>query len=121
MILIVRIIGIVISLIGLAFLINPALMKKFISFMKKADRIYAIGVLRLILGTIFIMAATAANCSAVITVIGILMVIGGVLVFALGKNRVTAVMEWYLKMPDSNMRLFAIVPVLLGTLILFSA
>jgi uncharacterized protein YjeT (DUF2065 family) len=119
MILIVRIIGIVISLIGLAFLINPALMKKFISFMKKADRIYAIGVLRLILGTIFIMAATAANCSAVIT--GILMVIGGVLVFALGKNRVTAVMEWYLKMPDSNMRLFAIVPVLLGTLILFSA
>ena len=121
MILIMRIMGVVVSLIGLTFLMNPALMKKFISFMKEAKRIYAIGVLRFVFGTIFIFAAPQAGCGAIIMAIGILIVIGSILVFALGTKRVMAMMEWYLKMPDSNMRLFAIVPVLLGILIIFSA
>jgi uncharacterized protein YjeT (DUF2065 family) len=121
MLIIVRIIGAVISLAGLTFLIRPAPMKKFISYMKEANRIYVIGVLRLVFGAVFILAAPQAGCGAMIMVIGILMVIGGALIFALGRDRVKAVMERYLNMPDSSMRLFAIVPVLLGILILFSA
>lgn len=121
MIVIVNIMGVVISLVGLTFLFNPALMKKFISFMKDSNKIYIIGTLRLVLGVIFILAAPQANYSPVIMAIGILMVIGGILIFAIGRKRVTAMMEWCLNMPDSNARLFAIVPVLLGVLILFSA
>jgi len=121
MLIIVKILGVVMMIAGLTFLIKPAFMKKLISFMKEAKRIYAIGALRLVFGAIFILAAPQASCSAVIMVIGILLVISSISIFAMGAKRIKAMMEWYLKMPDSNMRLFAIVPVLLGILILYSS
>ena len=121
MILIVNIMGVVMSLVGLTFLFKPSLMKKFVSFMKGTKKIYMIGILRLALGVIFIIAAPQANYAPVIMAIGILMVSSGILVFGLGLKRATAIMEWFLKMPDSNARLIAIVPILLGVLILFSA
>ena len=117
----IKIIGIVIVITGIVYLIKPAVMKWLIEFFKKGSRIYIAGLLRLTLAVVFLLAATACRITWIITVLGILFLLGGILVLILGPKRTTPFLDWWLKKPNWIMQILAVVTVLFGVLIIFAA
>lgn len=121
MILLVNIIGILMVCMGFIYVLNPALMKKMISFWRQSKRIYAGGLLRLLFGAIFLWSASQAKIQVVIYVLGILMLLGGVFIFVMGQEKVKRMLDWWDKKPDSILRLIAILILAIGALVIYSA
>jgi len=123
MIIVVKLLGILMICMGLANLINPILMKKMISFWKQGKRIYAGGLLRVLFGIIFLLASSYSQVRqpCVLAVLGVLMILGGMLIFILGPEKMKAILGWWDKKPASVLRLIAILALAIGTLVIYSA
>ncbi|MDD5166917.1 MAG: hypothetical protein PHQ57_05980 [Candidatus Omnitrophica bacterium] len=123
MIIVVKLLGILMICMGLVNLINPILMKKMISFWKQGKRIYAGGLLRVLFGVIFLLASSYSRVRqpCVLAVLGVLMILGGMLIFILGPEKMKAILGWWDKKPASILRLIAILALAIGTLVIYSA
>jgi len=121
MIVLVKIIGISMIGFGAIFLLSPKAMKQFMLFCEKGKRLYISGMLRILAGTIFLLAASDSRCVLVMVILGILLLIGGIIIFILGLDRVKTVLKAYYAKPPLVLRLFALVAIALGVLIICSA
>jgi uncharacterized membrane protein HdeD (DUF308 family) len=121
MILLVKLIGMLMACMGFINILNPALMKKMISFWRRGKRIYAGGLLRILFGVIFLWSSSQARLQAVIYVLGILMLLAGVLLFILGLEKVKRMLDWWDKKPSSILRLVALLVLIIGVLVIYSA
>lgn len=121
MVVIVRLLGALIVVLGIIFVVSPSSMKGYLSFWRKGLRIYWIAVLRLVLGSIFLLAAPACKGAMIITILGILMLLGGVLIFVMGQKRVNAIFDWFDNQPEITVRLWALIAFGIGYLIIDAA
>ena len=121
MVIVVRLIGIFITVMGLVFALSPTGMKQVLDFFAKGKRVYLIGILRILFGIIFLLAASLCKWTEVIRVLGILFIIAGSFIFILGIRKVKSVVEWWSKKPALTLRLLSLVPVILGVLIIYAA
>ncbi|MDP8261771.1 MAG: hypothetical protein P9M13_00530 [Candidatus Ancaeobacter aquaticus] len=120
MLLLIKIISIVIICFGITFVISPKMLKKFVLNMKEGNKLYTIGVIRIFVGTILLLSASNCKWEGVIIVIGILLLIGGISIFAMGLERCRNVLDWYQERSEPFLRLVACLPILVGILILYS-
>ena len=120
MLILVRILAALITIIGVIILLKPEVLSKLFSFLISGKRVYIVGVLRLVFGIIFLLAASSCRYPIVIAVLGILMVVGGILVFTMGPGKIKAIFEWWNKKPPVIIRVLALFPICIGILILFS-
>ena len=118
---VITIIGIAIVVMGIVYLIKPAIMKWLIDFFKKGPRIYIAGFLRFVLGVVFLLAATKCREQTIIGVLGVLFLLGGFLIFILGSQRIRPILEWWLTKPVWVMRILALLTVAFGVLIIYAA
>jgi len=116
----VKVIGIIVTAAGVIFLVRPLALKKYIAYLKQERRIYLVGILRVLLGALFLWVAPQCKLSAVMNVLGVLTLIGAVLIFILGLERVKKVLDWYDKKPVSVLRLLALIAIAIGVLIIYS-
>lgn len=121
MLILVRIIGIIIAVMGIIFLLNPKKMKQVISFWGQGKRFYTAGVLRVVFGIIFLLSASQSRVVGIIITLGILFLIGGITIFAMGLDRVKSVLSWWDKRPLIVLRLGALIALAVGALVLYSA
>jgi len=77
--------------------------------------------LRLLLGIIFLEEATSTRYPAFVFTIGAITVAAAIIIFFLGPIRVDAMIQWWLNRTSTFMRLWALVGVILGALILYAA
>ncbi len=117
----IKIVGIVIIVLGIAYIVRPGIMKWLMEFFKKGSNIYLAGLLRLALAVIFLLAATACKKTWIIIVLGILFLFGGILVLILGPKRTTPILEWWQKQPEWVMRALALLTGAFGVLIIYAA
>jgi uncharacterized protein YjeT (DUF2065 family) len=96
-------------------------MRKMLSFWMHGKRLYVGGLLRLLFGAIFLWSASQARLRGVIYALGILMLLGGILIFVAGPVKVKKMLNWWSKKPDSILRLVAILILLIGALVIYSA
>ncbi|MFC2149691.1 hypothetical protein ACFLQ8_03215, partial [Candidatus Auribacterota bacterium] len=108
MLMLIKIVGVIIICFGLTFLINPAAIKKFIAYFEEGKRMYSIAVIRLILGVIFLLSASDCRLVGVMIVLGILFLIGGISIFALGLDKCRSVVKWYQGKSDLVLRIISI-------------
>ena len=120
MVLLARCIGAVIMGMGLTIAINPAMFKAMLNFWKTGNRVYVAGVMRLIFGAIFLMAAPHCRLSGVVTILGILVIIGGIMIFVIGPKRILPIFAWWETKPPMVMRFMGLVAVSIGALVLYS-
>jgi hypothetical protein len=120
MLILVKIIGIIIAAIGLAVLLSPKVMKQIIDFWKKGMKPYLAGIIRIAIGLVFLSAAKESRLPIVITVLGILVIIKGVLLFILGLERIRKILDWWDKQPALLMRFLGLLALGVGLLILYS-
>jgi len=118
---VIKIIGIVVIVIGIAYLVKPGIMKWLLDFFKKGPRIYIAGLLRFVLGVVFLLAATKCSRPVIIGVLGVLFLLGGFLIFILGPKRITPILEWWQKQPEWVMRALALLTGAFGVLIIYAA
>lgn len=121
MVTLVRLFGIVIVVLGMVFLLNPKAMKEYISFWTKGKRIYGGGILSLLVSIIFLLAASQCRLAWFVVMLGILALIKGVVLLGLGPERLRFRFTWWQERSDIFLRLYSLLPIIIGILLIYSA
>ncbi len=116
----IKSLGIIITLMGVAYLLRPGMIKYLMNFFKKSRRIYLPGLLRLALAVVFFLGARECRYPWVIFASGIIFLTGGVLIFTLGPKRVRWLLDWYEDQPMLVFRVIALVVLAFGAIIILS-
>jgi len=117
----IRIVGIVFIFAGVVYLLKPDVMKRIMEFFKQGKRIYLAGLIRLVLAIIFLLGASECKKPWVIIAFGILFIIGGLLIFILGLEKLKRWIEWWQKQSNLLLRVLAVIALALGAIIIYSA
>jgi uncharacterized protein YjeT (DUF2065 family) len=118
---VIKITGIVFVCAGILYFLKPAIMKSIMEFFRAGNRIYLAGILRFILAIVFLLGARECDITWVIVVFAILFMVSGLLIFILGPKKTGAILDWYLRQPLLIFRILAVVAMLIGGIIVYSA
>ncbi|MEJ2701499.1 MAG: hypothetical protein P8Z79_03555 [Sedimentisphaerales bacterium] len=121
MVSVIKGLGILFVLIGVAYLLRPGILKALMSFFKKGKRIYVAGLIRFALAVVFLLAATQCRRPRIIGAFGVLFLLSGLLIFVLGPDRIRRIFDWYAKQSNIVFRIVACVVIAVGAIIIFSA
>jgi hypothetical protein len=108
----ILIIGLIFAFIGAVIFIKPNFFKTLLAFFVKGNRIYLAGVIRLVIGALFLVAANRCAHPYIIMLLGILIIISAVLIFALKPEVTKKFINFWLSKNDFMIRftgLFAII------------
>jgi len=120
MLILVKLIGIIIVAMGIVFILSPEAMKRVINYWRQGRRLYLVGILRLLIGVILLLNASQCRLVGVVVTLGILILLGGIIIFALGLEKVKSILDWLDKKPLSVLRLMALIALAIGALLLYS-
>lgn len=120
MLILAKLAGIVIIVLGAVFVVSTAALKKLIAFWDQDKKYYGIGLIRAVIGVVLLLAARQAAQPAIAATLGGLMLMSAVVIFALGEEKMKALFNWYTDLPDLVVRLLGIITVIFGVLIVLS-
>lgn len=118
---VIKSLGIVFVLIGFVFLLRPDIMKWLINFIKRGKRIYLAALIRIALAVIFLFGASQCSQKWIIAAFGILFLLAGLLIIVLGHERTRRILDWYGNRPLLIFRVIAIVPMVLGAIVIYAS
>ncbi|MCM8771347.1 MAG: hypothetical protein NC936_05760 [Candidatus Omnitrophica bacterium] len=121
MLILVKIIGILSVALGAVILLNPKAMKQLIIFWNQGNRLYVAAILRILVGVIFLLAASQCRVRILIIVLGIVVIVKGIFIFILGLERVKSMLGWWQQRSFAIFRLLGLLALVLGAIILYSA
>ncbi len=113
--------GILFVLMGVAYLLRPDILKMLMGFFKKGKRVYVAGLVRFALAVVFLLAATQCRRPRIIGALGVLFLLSGLLIFVLGPDRIRRIFDWYAKQSALVFRIIACVIIAVGAITIFSA
>ena len=119
-VIVIKSLGILFVLIGVAYLMKPGIIRELMRFFKKGKRIYFSGLLRFALAVVFLTGATECRMPAVIGALGIIFLLSGALIFLLGPERIRLILDWYDEQPVAIFNFIATVVIVVGAVIIFS-
>ena len=120
-VIVIKSLGMLFALMGIAYLLRPDIVKKLMVFFKKGKRIYLAGLIRFALAVVFFVAARECRYPWIIFATGIIFLIGGLLIFMLGPEKIRRILDWYEKQPALIFRVIALIVLAFGAIIIFSA
>ncbi|MBU0477114.1 hypothetical protein KKC91_00895 [bacterium] len=121
MLILVRLFGVVIICMGIIFLINPKAVKQYISYWKEGKKLRVGGIISILFGIIFLIAAPQCRLTGFITVLGIWSIIKGVLLLTLSQKMMAAYLDWWSNKPILATRFLSIFILAFGVLLIYSA
>jgi len=120
MVTIVRLMGGLTLLAGGLFTLKPQAFRNYVEFWRPPKRTYLGGVLAILFGVVFLMAAPTCNWGGVITIIGIMAFVKGIFFLTAGRKKVKAIIDWYVAKTDKTIKILGVIEAALGILILYS-
>ena len=120
-VIVIKSLGMLFALMGIAYLLRPNIIKKLMGFFKKGKRIYFAGLIRFALTVVFLVAARECSYPLIILASGIIFLIGGLLIFMLGPEKIKRILDWYEQQPALIFRVIALIVLAFGAIIIFSA
>jgi len=120
-VIVIKSLGMLFALMGIAYLLRPDIIKKLMGFFKKGKRIYLAGLIRFALAIVFLVAARECRYFWIIFASGIIFLVGGLLIFMLGPDKIRRIFDWYQNQPTLIFRVIAVVVLAFGAIIIFSA
>jgi len=121
MAILIKIIGIIIMVMGIAYFAEPGIMKRVIFFFKQGERIYIAGVMRLVLGIVFLLAARACDITWIIILFSIIFIAGSAIIFMLGPKKFQSLLSWWERQPSWILRIAGVVTAVFGGIIIYAA
>jgi len=113
--------GFLVAAIGVVFVMRPTAVKQYVRFWEEGRRLYMIILLRLVIGTIFLVSASQARSSGNLMIIGIIAIAGGLLAILAGKERMILVLNTFSRGSIAYLRMMAVVSAYFGVLVIYSA
>ncbi|MGB2599479.1 MAG: hypothetical protein WBB86_02480 [Candidatus Omnitrophota bacterium] len=117
----VRLIGILLAIIGVVVLFRPEVLKQMISYVEKGKRTYWSCGIKTVIGIIFLLAALQCKVPLVIAVLGILFVSSLVICMMMGEKGIKAMIKFWKEKPPVILRLWSVLTLAIGLLIIISA
>ncbi|UCG35303.1 MAG: DUF2065 family protein [Candidatus Omnitrophota bacterium] len=117
----VKLLGIAMVILGVIYLIKPATMKRYATFWMKDNRIYAGGVISVVIALIFFRAAGLCSTPWFVVLMGILALAKGACAFFLGPKKIKPWMEQLMQKPIGTLRTIALIPLIIGILLIYAA
>ena len=118
--LIARIVALILIGFGCVFMLRSETIKKVLDYVKQGNRIYGIGVLRILIGLVFLSVSSGSRITWVVVIIGLVVLGSGVAIFVLKKDRSLALAEKIHDMPGATLNLIGTIPLFIGILLLCS-
>jgi hypothetical protein len=116
----VWIIGALIGAWGVLAVIVPEKMRAFVRFLAKEKRYYLAALLRLLIAIVFLIFARDVQQTRIILFLGLLFLAGGILVLVIPGPKIRSMLDWWLAKPLWVYRLWGIVAVMFGVLIIYA-
>jgi len=113
--------GIIYIIMGVILFMKPEYVRTLIDFFKVGRRVYIGGAFRIVIGAVLIYAAQKALIPWIPRIIGIIAVVGGIIIYPLGIQRIHAMMEWWKGSSDNRIRMIAVIAEMVGILLVYSA
>jgi len=76
--------------------------------------------IRLLLGVIFLLGAAQTALPTFVTIMGILALLAAVVVLLMGRARIDAMIQWWLRQSPAFMGAWALIGLILGALVLYA-
>ncbi|UCC99125.1 MAG: hypothetical protein JSW66_04410 [Phycisphaerales bacterium] len=118
---VIKSLGVLFVLMGIAYLLRPRIIKRLMEFFKEGKRIYFAGLLRFALAIVFFVGARECRSFWVIFACGIIFLLGGSLIFALGPEKIRRMLDWYVQQSMLIFRVIALIVLAFGLIVVFSA
>lgn len=118
MVILARLIGILIGVLGFSFLIKLDWMKQILAFWKEGNRVYWGGVIRLVIGIILLIASPGTREPITAGILGLLILVSGVVLLVTGAEEVKKMIGWFEAQSAVMLRLMALVVIIFSALIL---
>ena len=116
----VQLFAIAYMILGIVFLLSPDSFKRYINFWRQEKRIKMAPIFCFLFAAFFLLAASQCRLPWVLTVLGALSLIKGVVFFIFKFERVKAVLDWWDKRSLLAMRLVGLAASAIGALIFYS-
>ena len=120
-VIVIKSLGMIFTLMGIAYLLRPDIIKTLMGFFKKGKRIYFAGLIRFALAIVFFVGARECRYFWIIFASGIIFLTGGLLIFLLGPEKIRRILDWYEQQPALIFRVIALIVLAFGAIIIFSA
>jgi hypothetical protein len=121
MTLLAKLIGVYIVVMGSLFLLRPKTIRQFIAFWGKGKRLYVVGISRLLIGTVLLLAAPQCRRPWFVFILGILIILLlSMPYFILGEERLKAMFNRWDKRPAVVIRLMGLICLVIGALLIYS-
>jgi len=121
MLILVKLFGVLIAVMGIIFFVSPKAFKQYISYWKQEKRLRIGGVATIIFGVVFLIAASQCRLVWFITVLGIWSIIKGVLLLTIGQKKIYAYLDCWLDKPILTTRFLSLIVLAFGVLVIYSA
>ena len=116
----VTLVGIVIIIAGAGYTVKPALVKKVIRFWTRGNRLYIASAVNILIGIVFLRVASLCYMPWFVTIMGVLGLLKGVVIFALGKKKTIDFMEGIARTPAKTLRALGVVAIALGVCLVYA-
>ena len=120
-VLVIKSLGMLFTLMGIVYLLRPDIIKHLMGFFKKGKRIYLAGLIRLALAVVFFVAARECRYFWIIFASGFIFLTGGLLIFILGPEKIRRIFDWYEQQSAIIFQVIALVVLVFGIIVIFSA
>jgi uncharacterized protein YjeT (DUF2065 family) len=117
MVILAKLIGVLVTVLGLAIFASPQFTQKIFDFFKKGKRIYYAGVIRTVIGLVLFICASQSSVPLAAIALGLMFLVSGIAVFAADTEKIKAFMAAYGEMPGLVLRLLGPVAASFGILI----
>ncbi len=121
MVALIKLFGIVIVIMGVAFMLRPELLKQYLLFWTQNKKLYLGAIISAVAGAVLLSGAPQCRIAWIVTVAGIWGILKGVLILILGKEKMISTIKWWHKRPAKTVRAMATGAVAIGSLIIFAA
>jgi len=120
MLIAVRLIGVAIVGMGVAFLLKPKLYKQYMAFWQPGKRLYLGAILAILIGVVLLLAATQCRLVGFILALGILSLVEGIMLM-LKQEKMKSMFKWWQGRPLLLLRFMGLVVLAIGALLIYSA
>ena len=115
---IAKVFAFLIAVTGFALALNKGLFYRIIEFVKKGNRAYYAGVLRIILGALYLFVAHMSRREAPVLLFGIIFLVSGISIFFIKRDDLFRMIENIRTAPANTVKLIKLIPVFIGILLL---
>jgi hypothetical protein len=116
---VVVIVGLLILGIGIVILISPVKLKRILHIFLQRQWWYFVTVIRILMGILFVMAASETRAPSFVGAVGIMFILAGVAIPLVGFARIERLAHWWLQRSAGILRLWALVAAAFGAVVLW--